>query len=78
MFFKIGVLENIEHFTGKNLCWRPFFIKLQACRPTTLLKRVSNTAFFLCEIFEIFKNTFFYKTSPVDASRKREDLELSL
>ena len=39
MFFKIGVLKNFANFTGKQLCWSIFLIKLQAFRPTTLLKR---------------------------------------
>ena len=29
MFFKISVLEIFPNFTGKNLCWSPFFIKSQ-------------------------------------------------
>ena len=44
MFFKIGVLKNSANFTGKHLCWSFFLIKLQAQRPVTLFKTVSNTA----------------------------------
>ena len=44
MFFKIGVLRNYSHFTGKRL-------------------QTYN-----CEICEILKNTFFYRTPPVAAS----------
>ena len=44
MFFKIGVFKNFANFTGKQLCWDLFLIKLQV---------------FSCEIFENFKNTFF-------------------
>ena len=29
-FFKIDVLKNFANFTGKNLCWCLFLIKLQA------------------------------------------------
>ena len=29
MFFKIGVLEDFEIFTGKQLCWKPSLIKLE-------------------------------------------------
>ena len=29
-FFKIDVLKNFANFTGKNLCWFLFLIKLQA------------------------------------------------
>ena len=44
MFFKIGVLKN---FAGKNLCWNFFLIKLQAFRPTAVLKRYSDTGVLL-------------------------------
>ena len=30
MFFKIGVLKNFGIFTGKQLCWSLFLVKLQA------------------------------------------------
>ena len=55
MFLKIVVLENFAIFTGKHLCWSLFLIKLT---PTQL---------FSCEYWKIFKNTFFYRTPPVDA-----------
>ena len=32
MVFKIGALKNFANFTGKHLCWRIVFIKLQAFR----------------------------------------------
>ena len=44
MFFKIGVSKNFANFTGKQLCWNLFLIKLQV---------------FSCEISENFKNNFF-------------------
>ena len=47
MFFKIDVLKNFGNFTGKQLCWSLFLIKLQSWRPETLLKRNSNTGVFL-------------------------------
>ena len=47
MFFKIGVLKNFANFTAKHLCWSIFFIKLQAWRAATLLKRDSNTGVIL-------------------------------
>ena len=43
MFFKIGVVKNFAEFTGKDLCWSLFLIKLQAFRSVTLLKGDSNT-----------------------------------
>ena len=45
--FRIGVLKNFAHFTGKHLCRSPFLIKLQALRLVTLLKRDSKTGVFL-------------------------------
>ena len=47
MFFKIGVLKNVAIFTGKNLCWSFFLIKLQTFRTATLSKRNFNTGVFL-------------------------------
>ena len=32
--FKIDVLKNFTIFTGKNLCWNLFLMKLQAFRPS--------------------------------------------
>ena len=45
--FKIGALKNYAIFTGKQLCWSLFLIKLQAFMPGTLLKRDPNTSVFL-------------------------------
>ena len=42
IFFKIGVLKKFANFTGKQLCWRLFLVKLQGWRPATLLRRDSN------------------------------------
>ena len=44
----------------------PTFTFISFRRPTTLLKRDSNTGVF--EICKIFKNTFFHRTLPVAAS----------
>ena len=44
---KKDALKNFVSFIGKHLCWSLFFlIKLQAFRPTTLLRRDSNTGCF--------------------------------
>ena len=57
MFFKMSVLENFAHFTGKHL-WRSLFlIKLQALSPVTLLKE-SPIQVFCCEISKIIKTPF--------------------
>ena len=44
---KIGVPKNFVNFTGKHLCWSLFLIRLQALKPTTLLKGDSNAGVFL-------------------------------
>ena len=41
MFLKIGVFKNFTIFTGKQLCWSLFLIKLLGFRPATLFKRDS-------------------------------------
>ena len=58
MFFKIGVLKNVDIFPGKHLCQSYFLIKLQAWRSAISLKRDSNTGVFLW-ILQNFKNTYF-------------------
>ena len=34
-----GLLRNFTNFTGKHLCYSPFFNKVAGLRPATLLKR---------------------------------------
>ena len=41
MFLKIGVFKNFTIFTGTQLCWSLFLIKLLGFRPATLFKRDS-------------------------------------
>ena len=53
-FVKKGVLKGFAHFTGKHLRWSLFLIKRQDFWLATLLKRDSNTGFFLREHSEIF------------------------
>ena len=69
MFFKIVVLKSFRNFTWKHLCWSLFLIKLQFWGPATL---ETPTQVFSCEISEVFKNTFIYKTPLVAASYKTE------
>ena len=45
--FKIDEFKNFAIFTGKNLCWSPFVVRLLDCKPANLLKRVTNTSVFL-------------------------------
>ena len=44
-----------------------FFLNLQAQNLPFFLKRVA-TQVFSCGVYEIFKNTFFYRTPPVTVS----------
>ena len=63
MFFKTSVVRNVAIFTGKQLCWSVFLIKLQALWPATLFqphpKRDLNTSAFL----RILQN--FYETASL-------------
>ena len=54
MFFKKGVLLNFLIFTGKQLCWSLFLIKLRACN---FNKKEIPSQVFSCEICEILQNT---------------------
>ena len=50
-----GVLKNFIKFTGKHLCQNPFFNKVSG---VSVLAKV-----FSCEVYKIFKTTFFQNTS---------------
>ena len=52
-----GVLRNFAKFTGKHL------------RQSLLIKNETLVQVFSCEFCKIFKNTFFYRTPLVNASR---------
>ena len=46
VFFEKGVLKSLfAIFTGKDLCWSLFSIKLKGCRPAALLKRDQHSCF---------------------------------
>ena len=63
-----SVLKNFTKFTGKHLCKVFLFKKVASLKPATLLKtRLWHRCFF-CEFYEISKNTFSYRTTPVAAS----------
>ena len=68
MFFKIDIFKNFVNFTRKQLFWGLFLIKLQSWSSTTLLKRDSNTCFFLVKFAKILRTSSFYRTPPVAAS----------
>ena len=56
MLFKIGDLKNFAMFTGKHVCWRYFFTKLQSSSLVIYLKR---RCFVVKMARELFKNTYF-------------------
>ena len=62
VFCKKGVLRNFTKFTGKHLYQRLFFNKVAGLRRTTSLKKSLWHKVFSCEICEISKSRFFYRT----------------
>ena len=71
MFYKKAVLKNFAIFTGKQLCWSLFLIKLQAFRLATLLKRDSNTGVFLCILRSFIYVEKYLRTAAPDYCLKR-------
>ena len=72
MFCKEGVLRNFKKFTEKkHLCQSLYLIELQSWGPEAcnFTKKEALAHVFSCEICEISKNTFSYRTSPVAASK---------
>ena len=70
MFFKLVALRNSAIFTGKHLCWSIFIY-------VASFKTDFNTGG-SCKYYEIFTNSFFYKTPPVVAFGEREALMVSV
>ena len=62
MLYKKGVTKTCAKFIGKYVCESLFFNKVIALSPATLFKKETSTQEFSCEVREIYKNTFFYKT----------------
>ena len=65
---KKDVLRNFSKFTWKHQCKRFSFNNVAGLRTPTLLQK--SLLHCSCEFCEISKNTFFYRTPPVDASGK--------
>ena len=55
-------------FTGIHLWQSLFFNKVAGLRPATLLKKETLVQVVFWEFCEISKDTFSYRTPPVDAS----------
>ena len=67
VFCKNSVPINFAKFTGEHLCQGLFLIKLQASA-CNFIKKEILVQMFPCEFWEISKNIFSYRTSPVAAS----------
>ena len=61
-FVKNNILRNFAKFTGKRLCQSLFFNKV-----CSFVKKENQAQVFSCEFYEIFENTFSYRTPPVAA-----------
>ena len=59
------MLLKISQISQENICLSLFLIKLQAPEGLQRFSKETPTQVFSCEIYEIFKNTFFYKTPLV-------------
>ena len=79
MFCKKGGLRNFTKFTGKHLCQSLYLIKLQAWGPEAcnFTKKEALAHVLLCEICEISKSTFSYRTSPVAVLRAPNFVNMS-
>ena len=64
MFFKLSFPKNFAIFAGKQLCWSLSLIKRNFM--SNFIKRLPHWLF--CEIAKNFKNTFFYRITPVATS----------
>ena len=62
-FFKKGILRNFTIFTGKNLCWSLFLIKLPVWSP-----QETPIQMFSSKYCEIFKNSYFKEHLQTAAS----------
>ena len=62
-----GVVKNFAKFTGKHLCQSLFINKLQA-KPFNFINKETQAQVFSCELCEISKNSFSYRTPPVAVS----------
>ena len=68
VFCKKGVLRNFVKFTGKHLCRAHFLNKVAGLRQALTLLEKTLAQVFLCEFYEISKNTFCHRTTLVATS----------
>ena len=74
MFCKKGILRNFAKFTGKHLCQSVFFNK--TAEASNFIQKETLAQLFSCEICEISKNTFSYRTPLVAACVNKGILDL--
>ena len=74
MFGEKGVPRNFAKFTGKDLCQSLFFNKV-AGAACNFIKKETLAQVFSFEFYEIFKNTFFYRTPLVAASEDHKEFK---
>ena len=67
-FVKKGALKNFANFHRKHLCWIFLLIKLQAQACNFNKKRLQHRCFPV-NISKFFKNSLFYRTPLVAASK---------
>ena len=72
MFFKIVVLENFAHFTGKHLRWRIVLIKI-----IKFIKKKLQHRCFPVKFYKFLRKTFFTETPLVAASVGKDILVIA-
>ena len=72
-FCEKGAPRNFTKFLGKHLCQGFFFNKVAG--PYNFIKKETLALVFSCELCEISKNIFSYRTSLVSASDGSESDE---
>ena len=70
VFYKKGVLKNLQNLQENICAGVSFLIKFPACN---FIKIETPVPAFCCEFCEIFKNTFYTKHVGTTASEKQHD-----
>ena len=65
---KKSVLKNFTKLTGKHLCLGRVSFLIKRPEVCNCIKKDNLTQLFSCEFYEIFKNTYFYRTPMVAVS----------
>ena len=67
VFCKKGALKNFAYFTGKQLCWNLFLIKLQAWGSVTFLKRDSNTGVSPVKFAKLLRKKYLWTSASLSS-----------